>query len=133
MLGMLRKAKKTYVVLITVMLLLPVQQSFAQNSEVFGLAGDQSFAIVSMDMGMTHCQQKPNKKAGSEFDHNNCCDDSSCDSSSCSFSISFIALLPNLDLTNYYTPQQPVFYVEQRDNHVIPSELFRPPRTFQFS
>ncbi len=130
MLKMFRKTRKLYAVLITVMLLLPVQQSFSQ-----AFSRISSFRTAeSSTMAMEHC----NKSVGTIIDdsslssitqHENCCNDNVCKStSSCSFSISFLALFSNQELLNSFEPQRHPVAVERHEIRVLPSKLFRPPR-----
>lgn len=138
MLNRFRKIKKVCVAMITIMLLLPVQQSFSQS-----LNHMASFTLeessLSSSMNMEHCQSSQvtsdsdtkTKLSSESQQQDNCCDTNDCDSSHCSISISFIALLPNSVLINSYQPQQHELTVEQFEIRVLPSELFRPPRTIQ--
>ena len=127
MLASFRKAKRVSVVLLTVMLLLPVQQSFAQNMDwnlhKFSFAG-ASYNNADQQMNMSECSKM---SMGSE-QQADCCDDSTCDPGHCSSSVSFFALFLNHDLLNSTISQQPVFSVEQREISFLTSELFRPPR-----
>jgi len=151
MLAIFRKAKKAYSVLITVLLLLPVQQSFSQSL-------DKMLSVSDTDivMDMEHCKtivdsmtnsvaadddrtaQKTSLNVPTQTDINSqlveqdsCCDENICDANHCSFSISFVALFNNYQLPNSFEAQQHVVSVEHREIRVIPSELFRPPRIIQ--
>jgi len=143
MLEIFRKAKKSYTVLITVMLLLPVQQTFAQDSTMLAFENNSSAVdsngsmdMTSMNMmDMAHCKSSKNGKsnlnAQDTVQQNNCCDENICDSNHCSSAASFVAIILNYDLINAYISQQVVFYVEQREITILPSQLFRPPRIIQ--
>ncbi len=129
MLEMFRKSKKTLVVLLTVMLILPVQQSFAQDSDwtlnelIFTNARCN---MTNQQMDMSECLEM---MSGMDSDQQaDCCDDSSCDPGNCYSSAPFVALFLSNDLINSTLSQQLVFSVEQREISFLPSELFRPPR-----
>ncbi|MFV1983524.1 MAG: hypothetical protein ACC657_08285 [Thiohalomonadales bacterium] len=139
MLNKFRQAKKAYAVLITVMLLLPMQQSFSQTLKSITL-----FSVDDTNMSMKHCRliadtgvkdnltAKPGKTKTSLTSSNrrqeNCCDKNNCDTNSCTSSISFITLSPNQDLIHSFEPQRHVSSVEQSERRVLHTELFRPPR-----
>jgi len=128
MLDLFRKAKKAYVALITIMLLLPVQQSFAQDSSqfVFNNSNTTISAQATSSMSdMGPCPQMSTEQQG------DCCNDDVCDSSKCSTATSFVALLFNHDLNNVYDNQQHESSIIQREFAVLPSKLFRPPRKIQ--
>ncbi len=139
MLNKFRQAKRAYAVLITVMLLLPMQQSFSQT-----IKSSTLFAAENNNMSMEHCKKgiatndnsiltsKLNQTDSSLTSTNrrqeNCCDKNNCNTKSCTSSISFITLSPNQDLIHSFEPQRHVSSVEQRERRVLPNELFRPPR-----
>lgn len=146
MLRMFRKTTISHVLLIIVMLLVPVQQSFSRTvSRV-----TSSFDVVNNNKEMKHCKitaetgiTTNSNSADSGFtsmqsdstsmQQGDCCVEDLCDSSNCSFSISFLALFPNQYTIDSFEPQRHIVYVEQREILVLSSELFRPPRNIQLS
>lgn len=122
MLDFFRQAKKLYTVMIAMMLLLTVQQSFAQNLGEF--MAPKASVVTYMDM--EHCEIFAMTQESEQLE--NCCDDNVCDSTHCYSAASVVALFPNHELINAYESQQYMMTFEQREINLLHSELFRPPR-----
>ncbi len=108
--------------MIAMMLLLTVQQSFAQNLGEF--MAPKASVVTYMDM--EHCEIFAMSQESEQLE--NCCDDNVCDSTHCYSAASVVALFPNHELINAYESQQYMMTFEQREINLLHSELFRPPR-----
>ncbi len=138
MLDMFRKAKKAYLVLITVMLFLPMQQSFADtlSKTIFLFEINTTTASYSNSDNMTpeHCNTMIDmvySSFESALQDNNCCEENTCDSNHCSYSSAFIALLPSLGAVKFFDNQRYTLSADQRELNVLPTGLFRPPKQIQ--
>lgn len=142
MLNIFRKSKKVYAVLMTLMLLVPMQQSFSQT-----LNSASSFRMTTRNVVMEHCDKSKSSSINITLSKNfttdiindsdlatkaqyeNCCTDNVCDSiSHCSFSVSFLALFSNHELYHSFDSQRLSIFVDRHEIPVLTSKLFRPPK-----
>jgi hypothetical protein len=131
MLRLFRKARKAYVVMITLLLLLPVQQSFSQSMDPLNFVNSTTTMSMTMSdmVNMSHCYINDSNSSSQYQDQQaDCCSDNVCESTNCSSSASSIALFPEHELINSTVSQQRIITVEQHVITVFSTELFRPPR-----